>query len=158
MYMSLATHIHVTRIARMKDNEMRHVIHDTRISSSQCPRRDVMVWYGLQGHTEYTPEERHIHVNMCINSTVILCTYPVVKVATDCRLEPRTSILKCCVPVMNNNTPCLYKLIWIPFSIPTTLYISRYRHTQTRNSMWAWKSSSWSVILSYVAATAVHAC
>jgi hypothetical protein len=102
MYMSFATHIHVTRIAamriiftrigctlltcdmymcrerhihdpvlsslkivkRMKDNEMRYVIHDTRISSGQCPRRDVTVWYGLQGHMEYTPEERHIHVNM----------------------------------------------------------------------------------------------
>jgi hypothetical protein len=25
--MSFATHIHVTRIARMEDNEMRHVIH-----------------------------------------------------------------------------------------------------------------------------------
>jgi hypothetical protein len=47
----------------MKDNEMRHVIHDTRISSGQCPRRDVTVRYGFQGHTEYTPEERHIHVN-----------------------------------------------------------------------------------------------
>jgi hypothetical protein len=34
---------------------MRHVIHDIRISSGQCPRRDVTVRYGLQGHTEYTP-------------------------------------------------------------------------------------------------------
>jgi hypothetical protein len=42
---------------------MRHVIHDTRISSGQCSRRDVTVRYGLQGHKEYTPEERHIHVN-----------------------------------------------------------------------------------------------
>jgi hypothetical protein len=42
---------------------MRHVIHDTRISSGHCPRRNVTVRYGLQGHTEYTPEERHIHVN-----------------------------------------------------------------------------------------------
>jgi hypothetical protein len=41
---------------------MRHVIHDTLISSGQCPQRDVTVRYGLQGHTEYTPEERHIHV------------------------------------------------------------------------------------------------
>jgi hypothetical protein len=49
-------------VKRMKDNETRHVIHDTRISSGQCPRRDVTVRYGLQGHTEYTPEERHIHV------------------------------------------------------------------------------------------------
>jgi hypothetical protein len=40
------------------------VIHDTRISSGQCPRRDVTVRYGLQGHTEYTPEERHIHVKL----------------------------------------------------------------------------------------------
>jgi hypothetical protein len=51
-------------VKRMKDNEMRHVVHDTRISSGQCPRRDVTVRYGLQGHTEYTPEERHIHVRM----------------------------------------------------------------------------------------------
>jgi hypothetical protein len=50
-------------VKRMKDNEMRHMIHNTRISSSQCPRRYVTVQYGLQGHTEYTPEERHIHVN-----------------------------------------------------------------------------------------------
>jgi hypothetical protein len=49
-------------VKRMKDNELRHVIHDTRISSGQCPRRDVTVRYGLQGHTEYTPEVRHIHV------------------------------------------------------------------------------------------------
>jgi hypothetical protein len=38
----------------MKDNEMRHVIHDTRISSGQCPRRDVTVRYGIQGHTKKT--------------------------------------------------------------------------------------------------------
>jgi hypothetical protein len=48
-------------VKRMKNNEMRHVIDDTRISSGQCPRRDVTVRYGLQGHTEYTPEERHIN-------------------------------------------------------------------------------------------------
>jgi hypothetical protein len=70
--MSFATHIHVTRKARMKDNEMRHVIHDTRNSSGQCPRRDVTVRYGLQVHTEYTPEERHIHVNTNIY-TPLLC-------------------------------------------------------------------------------------
>jgi hypothetical protein len=39
-------------------NEMRHAIHDTRISSGQCPRRDVTVRYGLQGHTEYTPRRK----------------------------------------------------------------------------------------------------
>jgi hypothetical protein len=39
----------------MKDNEMRHVIHDTRISSGQCPWRDVTVQYGLQGHTNIPP-------------------------------------------------------------------------------------------------------
>jgi hypothetical protein len=50
-------------VKRMKDNEMRHVIHGTRISSGQCPRRDITVRYGLQGHTGYTPEERHISVN-----------------------------------------------------------------------------------------------
>jgi hypothetical protein len=75
--MSIATHIHVTRIARMKDNEMRQVIHDTGISNGQCPRRDVTVRYGLQGHTEYTPEERHIHVNRfsvyCRNLDVCVC-------------------------------------------------------------------------------------
>jgi hypothetical protein len=49
-------------VKRIKDNEMRNVIHDTRISSGQCPRRDVTVRYDLQGHTEYTPEKRHIHV------------------------------------------------------------------------------------------------
>jgi hypothetical protein len=38
----------------MKDNEMRHVIHDTSISSGQCPRRDVTVGYGLQGYTKKT--------------------------------------------------------------------------------------------------------
>jgi hypothetical protein len=42
-------------VKRMKDNEMRHVIHDTRISCGQCPRRDVTVRYGLQGHTNIPP-------------------------------------------------------------------------------------------------------
>jgi hypothetical protein len=42
-------------VKRMKDNEMRHVIRDTRISSSRCPRRDVTVRYGLQGHTNIVP-------------------------------------------------------------------------------------------------------
>jgi hypothetical protein len=41
-------------VKRMKDNEMRHVIHDTRISSGQCPQRDITVRYGLQGHTKKT--------------------------------------------------------------------------------------------------------
>jgi hypothetical protein len=42
-------------VKRMKDNEMRHVMHDTLISSGQCPRRDVTVRYGLQGHTNIPP-------------------------------------------------------------------------------------------------------
>jgi hypothetical protein len=42
-------------VKRMKDNEMRHVLHDTGISSGQCPRRDVTVRYGLQGHTNIPP-------------------------------------------------------------------------------------------------------
>jgi hypothetical protein len=42
-------------VKRRNDNEMRHVIHDTRISSGQCPRRDVTVRYGLQGHTNTPP-------------------------------------------------------------------------------------------------------
>jgi hypothetical protein len=40
-------------VKRMKDNEMRHVIHDTRISNG--PRRDVTVRYSLQGHTNILP-------------------------------------------------------------------------------------------------------
>jgi hypothetical protein len=68
VYMSDLKYIHdpvlssLKIVKRMKDNEMRHVIHDTLISNGQCPRRDVTVRYGLQGHTEYTPEEKHIHV------------------------------------------------------------------------------------------------
>jgi hypothetical protein len=42
-------------VKRMKDNEMRHVRHDTRISSGQCSRRHVTVRYGLQGHTNIPP-------------------------------------------------------------------------------------------------------
>jgi hypothetical protein len=41
-------------VKHMKVNEMSHVIHDTRISSDQFPRRDVTVRYGLQGHTKKT--------------------------------------------------------------------------------------------------------
>jgi hypothetical protein len=59
-------------VKRMKDNEMRHVIHDTHFSSGQCARRDVTVRYGLQGHAEYTPEERHIHVKNSITSSLNL--------------------------------------------------------------------------------------
>jgi hypothetical protein len=42
-------------VKRMKDNRMRHMIHDTCISSGQCPRRDVTVRYVLQGHKNIPP-------------------------------------------------------------------------------------------------------
>jgi hypothetical protein len=55
----------------MKDNEMRHVIHDTRICSGQCPRRDVTVRYGLQGHTNIPPPQTYKCKKKCGNSLEI---------------------------------------------------------------------------------------
>jgi hypothetical protein len=55
----------------MKDNEMRHVIHDTRISSGQCPRRDVTVRYGLKGHTNIPPPETYKCQNLHLSKNEI---------------------------------------------------------------------------------------
>jgi hypothetical protein len=109
--MSFVTHVHVTRIAampiiftcigctlltrayvkRMKDNEMRHVIHDTIISSGQCPRRDVTVRYGLQGHTQYIPEERHIHVKIIFSNVPSKSYYWFITVIYPCYIHDMTS-------------------------------------------------------------------
>jgi hypothetical protein len=51
-------------VKRMK--EMRHVIHDTRISNGQCFRRDVTVRYGLQGHAKKTSGKTYT----CQNKTI----------------------------------------------------------------------------------------
>jgi hypothetical protein len=51
---------------------MLHVIHDTRISSGQCPRRDVTVRYGLQGHMEYTSREKTYTCQLVPDTTVNL--------------------------------------------------------------------------------------
>jgi hypothetical protein len=59
-------------VKRMKDNEMRHVIHDTRISSGQCPRRDVT--YGtvrLTRSHEYTPA---LDIEMSTGAEFTICT------------------------------------------------------------------------------------
>jgi hypothetical protein len=52
-------------VKRMKDNEMRHMIHYTRVSSGQCTRRDVTVRCGLQGHTKKTNGKTYTCQNSC---------------------------------------------------------------------------------------------
>jgi hypothetical protein len=51
-------------VKRMKDNEMRHVIHYTRNSSGQCPRRDVTVRYGTAYKVIRTiPQRKDIYMS-----------------------------------------------------------------------------------------------